>query len=396
MRRVGFALALLLGPGPTFAVDGPALTGDTSRPDVSLFAPGEPIGLTFAASGLQAAGADLVLRLDIVDEMDRLIQQVRLPVAPEPDGTWETTVGAPSDRLGFYRVRAELSSGVQLAALGSRPPGFLTYAVVPDPAQRKLYPSHETFFGMQPSGTISDAPRVEVGPWLGIRWVLGGYQWGWYEPDRPGQAEETIRQRRAEAGPPAEWATYPISPLFKAPKWAVRAETLNYETGTLTPEGEAAWREYCRVAAKAAMEDRPELDERVYQITWEPYYPWGFRGTDEDLIRIYEIAYPAIHEADPKAVVIGPTGAGIGGSGDVEWNTRLLSKGLARYIDAFGIHPYHSIPPEHLGMVEHVRAMKEAVRQAAGREIDLFGTEQGAATGGYPAKELDQARGLAR
>jgi len=396
MRRVSLALALLLGPGPTFAVDGPVLTGDTSRPEVSLFAPGEPVRLTFSAEGLTDAPVDLALGLDITDEMGRSVKQLSLPVAPGPDGTWQATADAPADRLGFYRVRAELSNGVQLAALGSRPPGFLTYAVVPDPAQRKLHPSRETFFGMQPSGTISNAPKVEVGPWLGIRWVLGGYQWGWYEPDRPGQAADTIRQRRAEAGPPADWVTYPISPLFKAPKWAVRPETLIYETGTLTPQGEAAWRDYCRVAAKAAMEDRPDLDERVYQITWEPYYPWGFRGTDEDLIRIYEIAYPVLHEVDPKAVVIGPTGAGIGTSGDVEWNSRLLSKGLARYIDAFCIHPYHAIPPERLGMLEHVRALKEAVRQAAGREIDLFGTEQGAATGGDPAKELDQARGLAR
>jgi len=372
-----------------------ALQGETSRPDHSTFVAGENVSLDFSVGGLTAGDPGLTLRLDILDEHDQSVDRREVPVpAAGADGVSRLTVPAPHERLGFYRVRAALSNGMALPALGSRRAGFLTYAVVPDPAQRVLYPPEETFFGMQ--GGFGKPP---VKPLLGIRWVLGGYSWRDAEPKRPGEFAETrtsgsAKPRQALAGEEA-WVTYPLPCLYMAPAWAVEPATSSYCTGTLTPAGEDAWRQYCLEVGRAFAEERPDLKERLYQITWEPVYPWGYKGTDEQLIRIYEVAYPALHQADPAARVLGPTGAGISRN-DVAWNASLLRKGLGRWLDGFAIHPYHALPPEREGLIDRVRELRAVVDQLGTKPLELFGSEQGFPTKEDPANDLLQARGLLR
>jgi hypothetical protein len=372
-----------------------ALHGDTSRPDHSTFIVGEPVVLEFTVTGLPGGDTGLTLGLSVLDEHDRPVDRREVPVSPAAaDGISRLSVPAPHERLGFYRVQAALSNGVTLPACGSRRAGFLTYAVVPDPHQRTLYPPEETFFGMQ--GGFGKPP---VKPLLGIRWVLGGYSWRDAEPQRAGEFAAARREGTARPRPPLlgeeTWVTYPLPCLYMAPAWAVEPSTASYCTGTLTPEGETAWREYCREVGRAFAADRPELLERLYQITWEPVYPWGYKGTDEQLIRIYEIAYPALHEADPSATVLGPTGAGISRN-DVAWNARLLRKGLGRWLDGFSIHPYHTLPPEREGLIDRVRELRAVVEQFGGKPMALYGTEQGFPTKEDPANDLLQARGLLR
>ncbi|HEY3377822.1 MAG TPA: sugar-binding protein [Armatimonadota bacterium] len=384
------------------------LAADTSRPEMSTFIPGEEIALKFTVTGLTAADAGLKLQLDIVDEFDKSIKQQELPVAADANGAWQGTVMAPNQRLGFYRVNAKLSNGVTLPKLRSRPAGYLTYCIVPDPAERQLYPANETFFGMQ--GGF--CPTVNVLPYLGIRWGLGGYGWSTNEPNRPGEFTESRDKARAEGkslpgpsdwswckvptkGKETPWKVYRLPCLYGAANWAVIPESKGTACAVLTPEGEKAWRNYCLEIGKALKEDSPELSEHLVQITWEPVYPWGFKGTDEQLIKIYEVAYPALHEADPKIVVLGPTGAGIGKS-DIEWNLRLIKAGLAKYIDGLAIHPYHAVPPEREGYILRVRSLKEGLLQATGRQIGIYGTEQGRATNEEKAQEIDQALGLTR
>ena len=391
MRPLWWLFGLLLAAGAGNAA--PELHGETSHPATSLYVSGESVTLTFTVTGLTAADAGLKLQLTLVDEHDTPLARPELPVVAGADGRWQATVEAPHERLGFYRVRAKLSDGTTLPKLASRAAGYLTYAVVPPPEQRRLYPAEETFFGMQ--GGFN--PKLDIVSPLGVRWLLGGYNWNKLEPDHAGQFTGTVAHDAANewsVGGKA-WQTYPLPTVFMAPKWAVKPETAKYCTGTLTPAGETAWVDYCKAVGRSNAAAHPELAQRLYQITWEPVYPWGFGGTDEDLVRIYQLAYPALHEADPQAVVLGPTGGGIN-PGDLEWLERLLAKGLTRAIDGVSIHPYHSMPPEPNGLVEHVRALKEAVRQAAGRDLPLYGTEQGWATGEDPAKELDQARSLLR
>ena len=330
-----------------------------------------------------------------MNENGKLLHLAEIPIEPEANGTWKTTVDAPHGRLGFYRVYARLSNRVQLAKLGSRGAGYLTYCIVPDSAARRVFSAAETFFGMQ--GGFN--PKVNIVPYLGIRWLLGPYSWKDMEPNRPGEFVEqrVAAKREGRQFPPdpdsAEWTvggqrwrTYNIPTMLSPPRWAVVPGTMSAGTGTLNPAGEQEWKDYCLAVGKANAEDHPDRAERLYQITWEPDI--GFTGTDEDLLRMYQIAYPALHEADPKARVLGPTA-----HLNVQWQCNLSRNGLGRYLDGWTIHPSGF---EGAALIEMVRALKVSIRQYIGRDLPVYGTEQNSSTNENPGKELDQACGLLR
>lgn len=369
---------------------GATLAAQTSKPDYSTFAQGEKVELTFTAADLKPAATPLSLKLAVVDEHGTAIESKELPVTPDATGAWRGTFVAPSHHLGYYRVNASLSNGLPLQGSGSRPPGFLTYVVVPDPAQRKDYGDKGSRFGMQGG----------FGPWgdevlrlLGARWVLdGSLEWRKTEPNRAGEFEPA-KVIKVDYKEPL-WDKYTLPTLYAAPQWAVKPETLAYMTGTLTPEGEKAWDAYCRKAAKAYIANNPERKEHIYQITWEPIRSWGFKGTDADLVRVYEIAYRALHEVDPAAVVAGPT-RGINNN-DPQKHIPLFKAGLGKYLDAYTTHPYHNINPERDGMIQDIRAMKDVLKTYAKPNLPMMGTEQGWSTEENPDKDLEQARGLMR
>jgi len=391
-----FGLLLLIW-GTAASADAAALSGATSRPDYSVFVRGEPVTLTFTAEGLKVNETGVTLAVLIADADGQLRMKTELPVAADANVKWKGEVEAPNQRIGYFHVTARLSSGEELPAVGSRGAGFLSYMVVIDPKER-VRPGEDAHFGMQGGFTTAFDAR----PYLGIHWILGGYSWSREEADHPGQFAQTrqkLRQQpdvKAQASREVErhLGMLPLPTLLnRTPKWAVTGGILFYTTGVLKELD--AWRNYCREVGRAAREDYPHLKRHVYQITWEPVYPWGFPGKEEDLIRDYQVAYPALHETDPSAFVIGPTGAGIS-AGDLAWNERMLQKGLGKFLDGYSIHPYIAQPPESHSLTQNIRALKEMIRTYVGRDLDLYGTEQGWPTGADPLKERPQALWLTR
>ncbi|HEX5323354.1 MAG TPA: sugar-binding protein, partial [Capsulimonadaceae bacterium] len=381
---------------PSTNVSGITLTGDTSQPDMSTFVIGDPVELTFNVDNLRNPNGPVSLNLSIVDENGAKIEDKQIPVHPDSNGHWQTKLAGPASKLGFYRVYARLSDGVQLTALGTRAQGFITYAIVDDPAKRKNWGQLGSRFGMQGGW----------GPWgdkviamLGVRWVLdGGLNWKTNEPDHagqfgPDQVKSWVNERKQGEG--AGWQTFTVPSLFNCPAWACDPSTLDYETGTLTPQGEKDWAAYCKVAAKAYSERYPDIPEHVYQITWEPIQPWGFKGTNKDIVRIYQIAYAALHSVDPKAVVSGPT-RGFTNQGDPQATENLFQLGLGKYLDGYTVHDYDAITPEQAGMPKSIRTMKAIIRKYVGHDLPMFGTEQGWATKEDPSQDITQAQGLIR
>ncbi len=392
------------------AATGPTFSGDTNRPELSTFAWGEKVELTFAGENYPADTKDLKLSLRAVDALDQEVGKTELPLTVAADGKWQTTWAPPADKMGFFRVLAKLSTGQVLPKLFSRPEGFITYAIVPDPAKRPLYPQSETFFGLQ--GGFNK--QVQVLPYLGARWLLGGYKWRDLEKDKLGEYGEKWRaaQAKGEALPPRHgdgwfvntpegekpWTTYIVPNLYGCDLKFDDVVTVpgtrgdNKAPGALTPEGEKYWRNYCREVGQALPAHYPAMKPHLYEITWEPCYPWGYKGTPEQLIRIYEIAYQALHEVDPNACVIGPCEANINSQATAE----LLQKGLGKYLDGFSNHPYVGLPPEKNNLHLTIRSGKEKMRQILGKVLPLYGTEQGYPTEEKVEREIIQARGLVR
>lgn len=385
-------LLALLAP-PVRAVV--ALTAETSCPSFSTFRLGEPVRLNFTASGLPP-NSNTTLSLTTTDEHDSVIDRRAIPVRADSSGAWSGSVEASSEALGFYRVHVALADGATIPASYTRPAGWITYAIVPDPAQRKDYGQAKSLFGLQGAFGVSSFKAL---PYLGARWALGSYPWFWKEHERPGQFHAGDPPNGVDAALKsfAAWNVYRIYCVNGVPPWAGKPATraAGAQTAELNADGEKAYAAYCTQAAKDVVSRYPDEPRRYYQPLWEPVSPWGYLGTDEGLAKISQIAYQAIHAVDGKAVVIGPCGSSLDFQ-QLQWNDRLLRAGIAGQIDAFSLHPYVAYPSESHGYVSNVRALKALVRRDTGRALPIYGTEQGITTQENPAKELDQARGIVR
>lgn len=404
LSMVGVACSVL-----TIAADVPLvshkieLKGDSSRPEMSTYALGEDVRLSFEVTGLQIKDKNLQLVIRIVDSMESSIDSFKIPITTESD-TWKYSFHAPSSRKGFYRVYAQLSNGVMLPARGSRKAGYLTYCVVPDPAKRKLYPADKSRFGIQ--GGFSKS--VNVLPYLGARWALGGFSWKGLEPDHAGEYAERCELATKEGkqkpgmlpifdwayvikdGQRKPWTLYSVAALMPAPKWSTLSETAGCSTAALNPAGEKAWRQFCLDVAKVYTESYTN-SVHYYQITWEPNYPWGYKGTDEQLVKIYEIAYAALHEVDPDAQVLGVTLSGGFTKNSLETHAALFKKGLGKYIDGISLHAYKKTP-DNADM--QIRMFKEMVKSSAGKDFPIYITEQGCPTYEDMNKEQGQAESI--
>ncbi|MCK6489137.1 MAG: hypothetical protein L6R48_12555 [Planctomycetes bacterium] len=395
--------ALLLGlltaaePATTAVI----LSGSTSKPERNVFIAGEAVTLRFEVRGLPPGREADPLQLDIVDEDDRAVASQRLPVRADADGGWSASVPAPAGRLGFYRARVRLGAAT-LPRLVSRPAGYLTYAVVGDPATRPLLPPGESLFGLQGSTWPGLAAC------LGFRWTLANFRWGELAGKRPegfpARRDEAIAAgRRLPATRPADllpdgrpWTLYPIATRIVQvdPAWKVLAPgTEAHGHGRLTAEGEELFAAHCRSLAAAWAADERDLPEHLYEVTWEPVHPWGFKGEPQDLARVYAIAHRELHAGDARARVIGPCLADAPVVADYE---RLHAHRLFDHVDGISFHPYIALPPEPNGLVERMRALRTWMRDRLGRELPLYATEQGYSTGEQEAKELLQAQGLVR
>ncbi len=209
------------------------LSGDTNRPNNSTFVVGEKVELTFQASGL-AASAATPLSITVSDEVGNKISSTSISLMAESSGKASVSFAAPASNFGYYRVEATLPDGTTHPKQGTRPAGFMTYAVVPDPAKRVDCGDAGSRFGMQ--GGFS-AAQGSVIPYLGIRYMLAGPGWRDLEPKNAGQftAARSAALAKGQVYPVknpvtnnityngATWSTYsvPLLTTAKMPDWAV-------------------------------------------------------------------------------------------------------------------------------------------------------------------------------
>lgn len=119
------------------AVAAPCLTGESSRPDDSVFAPEDKVQLMFRVTGLQPKQAGLTLRVAVSDMSGKVVRTYDEKLLADVGGMDEVRLqyqlpcGAPA----FYRVRAELSDGTKLkTAWSDLPDGEMTYCILPNGA----------------------------------------------------------------------------------------------------------------------------------------------------------------------------------------------------------------------------------------------------------------------
>jgi hypothetical protein len=120
--------------------------------------------------------------------------------------------------------------------------------------------------------------------------------------------------------------------------------------------------------------------------TWNEPVPYAYwMGTMEEVIKLHEVTYKAVHDADPEAIVLGPC----------PYNTRLpfteqfFEMGGGEWIDAVVVHAYMKQPDPHF--IEDLAWLRD-VLQRHGVEKDIWVTEVGWDT--MEHTELQQANYL--
>ena len=398
-----FSGALMAAPILMFAAHSAAassLSGTTNKPNNSTFVLGDTITLTFHASGLTAGKATTV-NVKVKEAFGYELASASILATADASGSAYAVYHAPSNRYGYYRVEAALPDGTAVASLGSRPAGFISYAVVADPATRTNYGDAGSRFGMLGGFSSAMGPVMS---YLGVRYLLAGPGWDALEPAQAGQFSiahsEAVANGQEYPTPTANnyaaWPTYALPLITKGsiPAWAMNAGTgtaLAPYMGPLNAEGLVGFPEFTKARASEVAADFPAQSAHYYQMTWEPAIPVLFGGTPAHLVQYFQVAYSAIHQADAKAMVMGPTVFPV----DPVPMQQLWSAGLAKYLDAVSFHPYVKYPPEEHGLITGIRTQMQLATAAKGHSMPFFGTEHGYSSGvhgSYAAgNELKQA-----
>jgi hypothetical protein len=375
------------------------LSVDTSRPSNSTFVLGESVGLSFKATGL-TAGIVTTLTIRVTDEFGAEMATADLPLTADSSGNATGVYSPPASKYGFYRVSASLLDGTAPSRLGTRPAGFITYAVLQDPATRQNYGDSGSRFGMQGGFSYAQGNLMR---YLGVRYLLDEPGWRSLEPDHAGEFAEARSAATAkgqsypgsQANNAGAWPTYSVALLSTGsiPTWAMESgtgTTGSPNMGVLNSAGIEGLPEFATARANAFAADFQGQSARYYQVTWEPEMPVLFSGTTQQLLQYFQLSYQAIHQADPKAIVMGPTMF----PGDETPMSRLWAAGLANYVDAISMHPYANFPAEANNLVSNIRSQMQMAQSAKGHSVTFVGTEHGLTSGSIG--ELNQALGNVR
>lgn len=327
-----------------------ALSAVTSNPSNNFFVVGHEAKTTLTAKGL-AAGEKRPIRLEIYDfTYTNRVAMVPGEIVADAGGEWRGEFVLPSDRYGVYLVRP-VASGLELPKRGTVPKGAFTYAVLADPS------------GMP-----------EIDPWDAFLGLHGGnYSW-MYQRGGLGDARKPSEDR------------------FIVANLNIFCKEENFWKNVLTNEAvQAKYRADVTGYVKAAMAaGGGKQKRRFYEPTWEANL---YTPNAATLVKVHQIAWETIHELDPDAYVGAPTSAGIN---DLAFLRSLFDLGLAKYMNAFAVHPYIAAPPEANGLVDTVRSLKRILREYMGRDVPMIGTESGLNEPNSPLGEKTKLMGQLR
>jgi hypothetical protein len=388
------------GPGtPAYR---PTLTDgidvDTPGSDgTRTFSLGTPFTVTFSTRTTHADTAEWTIR----DAWNVVRAAGRLPVAA---GERTFAMRCTSSRAGYFAVSASLVHGGQrLPRHGTRPAGIATFGVLPDvssalpPVTYAHQDQHR--FGGQGTNYLRPGERCCNGD--GYRPLYTALGLSWANDTRNWYIEEPEKQNRFAPGPDTLARYFRQGDIMRLiqldgiPGWA---SPTGEATHSYAPVSEAAYRSYLnRVGADSARIRAvyfPAQSHNYYQVTWEPDYDGGlpWRDTDAHFVALYRATYEAIHAADPRAVVMGPTNASV--RENIRWLARLAPLGIGKYLDGLSIHGYYdagtspSHPPERLAadpdravaanaLGASMRALRAAMTKLLAPGAKLFVTETG-------------------
>ncbi|MHB1991936.1 hypothetical protein [Metallibacterium scheffleri] len=367
------------------AMELPNLRVTTSSPNINTFVKGEAADLTVKIGAGASSGSPVVSYI-VNDIWGQVVAKGVISVN-KIKGVWSGSARIPTSLFGYYKVSVKAvlaGSTLTIQSSGSRPAGFITYSVVPSPRSREDVSEGEAFFGMQ--GGFSKQTTALL-PLLGVHWVLGNLDWGKLAASTnhadiavprglQNGGDKGVQRRRIEPLTAQyggiNWPLYPVPTLeVTPPKWL---SSLSW------PERYKLWSAYCRNAALLFMHSFPDQRQRIYQVTWEPNFPWQFDGSPEQLVKWTKSAFAAVHSVDKDAVVIGPTNSRLNQSA-INWSCNMIQLGLSNYVDGWSFHPYTtrslSASARLAQLISGINHINRCLESHSSRMIPLYSTEAG-------------------
>lgn len=370
-------------------VAAPMLTVETDNPTNNMFAVGKPAGATFGARDW-VANEERQIVADVFDYRNEKVATLTASLKAGENGTGSVRVALPTDRHGFFRVRAK-AGDLALPKMGTRPSGEFTYGVTIDPKDRPDIPQERAFMGIH--GEAAGQSR-----WMGAHQGFASYA----------LTEEGFQklQARNAANPWKRWGFnhVNIAPyvydfvtwshkgvLSPASEKFVREHKKDMTwTAFTTEEGRAFYREWIALQANAYRKYMHTPGKRIYEIFWEPDLTAPDKKT---MVDAAELAAKLIKEIDPEGLVALPT---ISNCSHLGWHRELFELGILKYADVFDLHPYTAYPPEPNGYLQNIRALKRMLAEYGRPDIPFICTESGYQTAATQEGERLQLDGQVR
>ena len=216
---------------------------------------------------------------------------------------------------------------------------------------------------------------------MGSPWIVELFPWAYYEPEQGeylwGRPDMIITHAENQG-------LQVIARLSLVPQWARPENTpLNY----LEPD---SYEDFARFAAAFAKRYRGRVDHIVILNEPNLSFEWGgLQTTPADYVKLLEVVYPAIKEANPDAVVLGgalaptlePPGSP-NGLDDLLYLEGMYEAGARDVMDALAVHTYGlTFPPEadpapDILNFRRVELLREVMEQF-GDDRPIFITESG-------------------
>jgi len=328
----------------------------------NLFPDGVEPDMTATLFNADQDPRSVTLHWQTTDFDDAVVHEAVRPVEVPPGQAVSVPIRPGVPRKGFYRLHLR-AEGAEVAL--TRP---LRFALI------EPYTQPDSLFGMNhayPWPHLLDLSRQ-----IGLCWFRDwSLKWQDVEPER-GKFDFTEADAQIDRVLAQGLNVLPLLP-FPSSNWSSSAPPEvevterypgNRERMAYLPRD---WEELATYVRTTVRHYRDRL--HVWEILNEPLYTSyalprekGYRV--EDYVRFLQVAYQAVKEADPEALVIG----GIAG-GATTYTKEFIDAGGLEWVDAFNLHTYPGLtaPEEY---EEPLRQLREQMR-AAGADKPIWFTE---------------------
>lgn len=152
-----------------------------------------------------------------------------------------------------------------------------------------------------------------------------------------------------------------------------------YDKG-LSPYSEDGRAAFARFAAAAVSHFRGE--GIIWELWNEPNGDfWSPHPNVDDYAKLVEVAIPAMRQADPNVLIVGPSISNISDAQVMDFMTALGEKGILQQFDAISVHPYRGTIPETVEM-DWLRLRRLVDSFSPNKKLPIISTEWGYTTAG--------------